>query len=329
MRITNDLIKERVYGLALEVLKEINPPMTMDGLRLSALGARICYSSEHPIDTFLDRRVQDKEEMIAFLSRLAKAGHYSIFAHSPVVYFDFYNDAEALKHLYKCFYYYDLGYEVYCLNFRHFAELFPFSEAIKLIREEALKGYVRPKVIWAQLNEATFTIESVMEVVGWEGVAELAESISRSPGFLAFALEELPWCWYSFILHGVSRNMTHQLVRHTYLNFSQRSHRYTEVDGWVVPPAIRDKYLKVNGQFLPMVTLFNDTAMNSYQAYRVMVDHGVRKEDARYITPSGATTTIMASGPYFVWEDFVEKRLHKKAQWEIRVFAEFVKHVIT
>ena len=42
-----------------------------DGLFLSALGARICYSSGHIFETLLDKRLWD--ERFLFLERLVKA----------------------------------------------------------------------------------------------------------------------------------------------------------------------------------------------------------------------------------------------------------------
>jgi thymidylate synthase (FAD) len=54
----------------------------------------------------------------------------------------------------------------------------------------------------------------------------------------------------------------------------------------------------------------------------------MKREWARFIIPQGVVTTVAASGPRFVWEDFIEKRYISKAQGEIRELAEVVKGVI-
>ncbi len=40
--------------------------------------------------------------------------------------------------------------------------------------------------------------------------------------------------WMSVITHNFSRIFSHQYIRHTWLNFNQRSHRYTKVDRYVL-----------------------------------------------------------------------------------------------
>jgi thymidylate synthase (FAD) len=120
--------------------------------------------------------------------------------------------------------------------------------------------------------------------------------------------------------------MTHQLVRHTWLNFSQRSHRYTKVDSVVIPPSVKQKN---KGKLNITLMLYEEFVTHFLHCYKSLIEvSGVPREDARFISPAGASTTIMASGPLFVWQDFASKRNHPKAQWEIRKCASIVEKII-
>jgi len=286
-----------------------------DGLILSALGARICYSNDHPANLlFNDKRVVDPEERVAFLNRLYKAGHFSVFAHSPVMFWWCYEDEPFVppfdgRMLYKLWGFYDDWCLYYCANFRHVAEAFNWEgEDFEIV-----------------LRRACTSTNSSLEAwwIGKDGrvlkPVDSGDMVSES-GVLCLFLREEPWQWFSFVAHGYSRIFSHQLVRHTWLNFSQRSHRYTKVDDVVIPPSV--------GRSARTSRVARDACDRVLSVYRVLVEAHVPKEDARFVTPAGVATTIMASGPRFVWEDFVAKRKHPKAQWEIREFAQVVEEVL-
>ena len=54
------------------------------------------------------------------------------------------------------------------------------------------------------------------------------------------------------------------------------------------------------------------------QAYKSLRDLGIRKEDARFILPSAVETTLVISGHFYHWQDFLRQRVARDAQWEIR-----------
>ena len=276
---------------------------------LSALGARICYSPKPPHKILEeDKRLTDDKEMLAFLERCYKAGHFSVFAHTPIfIKSDKYPYDSKLP--YKAFSY-SIGEETYiCANLRHLME------------------YKRRLAHDFELNlreDGGFLLEGPYfynpELGTWSG-----ELTNSKKYIMGFCWPANPWFWFSFVIHGYSRAMTHQLVRHTWLNFSQRSHRYTEVEDVVCPPSIKDKVIKNGIVIITAAQLFDDVVKNTKTAYDLLVEFGIPKEDARYLFPTGATTTIMASGPYFVWDDFVSKRTVKGAQWEIKEIASAIK----
>lgn len=59
--------------------------------------------------------------------------------------------------------------------------------------------------------------------------------------------------------------------------------------------------------------------------YTDMIGEGVAKETARFILPETTTTTIYMNGRIREWITFLNARLHKTAQKEIRELAEVIK----
>lgn len=119
----------------------------------------------------------------------------------------------------------------------------------------------------------------------------------------------------SFKITGVSRALTHELVRHRLFSFSQRSQRYCLEDnfGYIIPESIMN----------------NSTLREEYEGvvsciehfYQRMIDNKIPREDARYILPNAVETQIVVSGNFREWRHFLNLRLSKRAQWEIRNLA--------
>jgi len=282
-------------------------------LFLSFLGARICYADTPPLSLFAEERFRDPEKLGAFLVRLKAAGHGSVFAHSPLVVKPEEPSPALLASLYKAWFDPETGNLQ--LNLRHFAEILEPSdfealiapgvadrtfldfEAVLLEGPELSLNYSGP------LRDLLPRFEEPQEEGLW---ARPRVAVIRVPG-------QEPFGWLAVIVEGFSRIFSHQFVRHTWLNFNQRSHRYTAVDQFVRPPSFEE---------VPEASrLYGEEVERGLSAYRKLVEAGVRKEDARFLTPQGAATTVLATGPWFVWKDFVEKRAHPKAQWEIRTLA--------
>ena len=118
----------------------------------------------------------------------------------------------------------------------------------------------------------------------------------------------------TFILENVSRALTHQLVRHRLLSFSQESQRYVDLQkgGWeaIVPPAISDNH--------QAQVVMDETWATIEAAYDKLRAMGIRKEDARFLLPNATSTTIMVTGSIAAWRDVFWQRCAPDAQWEIR-----------
>lgn len=120
----------------------------------------------------------------------------------------------------------------------------------------------------------------------------------------------------TFVVTGVSRALTHQLVRHRLSSFSQQSQRY--VDGgffyYVVPDQIAD-----NPDAMKVFMRVMETVGAGYSELRGM---GIKKEDARFLLPNAAASTIVFTANFRSLRHFLKLRLDRHAQWEIRAMAE-------
>jgi thymidylate synthase (FAD) len=129
---------------------------------------------------------------------------------------------------------------------------------------------------------------------------------------------------FTFGIDGVSRALSHQLVRHRIASYSQKSQRYVnecEFD-YVIPPEIDKDEVERE--------IFDDTIYVINEAYQQLViklqKRGRTKEqsqeDARYLLPNACTTSIVVTMNVRILLHFFNKRCCNRAQWEIREMAE-------
>jgi len=153
-------------------------------------------------------------------------------------------------------------------------------------------------------------VPELLEQLDEEKVANFVRKL-RSMGHLS-PFEHVS---FQFSIDGVSRALSHQLVRHRIASYSQRSQRYVKEEGFefVTPPSIRR-----NPEALERFEKVMDSLQEEYQALLGMVP----AEDARYILPNACTTSLMATFNVRSLLNFFEHRTCTRAQWEIRVLAE-------
>lgn len=158
---------------------------------------------------------------------------------------------------------------------------------------------------------------------------------------------------FTFVIEGISRACSHQLVRHRIASYSQQSQRY--VDGtkfdFVTPPEImnNEKALSAYNKVLDLQAkayeeirnalvagYINENTggkysgtdqeiMNSFKAenkkqYSMFVKKA--NEDARFILPNASTTKIVCTFNARSLQNFFAHRCCNRAQWEIREVAE-------
>lgn len=128
----------------------------------------------------------------------------------------------------------------------------------------------------------------------------------------------------SFYITGVSRNLTHELIRHRHFSFSEVSQRYVDAANLSIvrPPAFG------NGDWL-WLQRARDVALDSYGSYVSRAKSaGVRgkkaREAARSFLPSNTETRIVVTGNYRSWIEFLQKRDDPAADAEIRGLAQEV-----
>jgi len=146
------------------------------------------------------------------------------------------------------------------------------------------------------------------------------EEIERLLGFLRQRNHLSPFehADFTFSADGISRALSHQLVRHRIASYSQESQRYvnymkTESLPYIVPPSLANH---------PEARqIFDDAVQKTLEAYRLMVNAGVAPEDARYIFPNAIETKLVFTMNARSLFNFFEQRCCLKAQWEIRQLA--------
>lgn len=130
--------------------------------------------------------------------------------------------------------------------------------------------------------------------------------------------EILPHLSYTFAIEKVSRACSHQLVRHRIASFSQQSQRYITVkrlnEKIVVPPS-------VSGENIEDYQKVIDVASEAYQR---LVKNGVPREDARFLLPNAAETSMLMTMDGKALLHFLGLRNCNRAQWEVRALADLM-----
>lgn len=121
---------------------------------------------------------------------------------------------------------------------------------------------------------------------------------------------------FTFAVEGVSRALTHQLVRHRVASYNQQSQRYVKFKDnfeYITPPTIeKDKNSKEK---------YDSLISSIHSLYIEMLDRGIEPEDARYILPNASETKIIVSMNARELLHFFTVRCCNRAQWEIRELA--------
>ncbi len=120
---------------------------------------------------------------------------------------------------------------------------------------------------------------------------------------------------YTFSIEGVSRSLTHQLVRHRLASYSQMSQRYVDMKNadYVVPRSISSDPL--------LEERYRALMERIWEEYREL-SKKVPVEDARYVLPNACTTNITVTmNARELWH-FFELRTCRRAQEEIREVAD-------
>ncbi len=163
----------------------------------------------------------------------------------------------------------------------------------------------------ARLCYAPVGAFELMETMPEERVASVLSTIMESGHF-----STLEHASYTFAIDGVSRALTHQLVRHRLASFNQQSQRYVKFKDelpFVEPPSIA-----ANEQ---AHEIFDGFMKNAQEAYAQLVELGIPAEDARFVLPNAVETKIVVTMNVRELLHFFSLRCCNRAQWEIRALA--------
>ena len=129
---------------------------------------------------------------------------------------------------------------------------------------------------------------------------------------------------FTFAVAGVSRALTHQLVRYRVASYSQQSQRYVDMRefGYIIPPSIAGDR--------PLQTEFEHCMEEIQRSYQDLLARFAEKgiagerahEDARFILPQAAETKIVVTMNCRELLHFFAQRCCQRAQWEIRALAD-------
>ncbi len=128
-------------------------------------------------------------------------------------------------------------------------------------------------------------------------------------------LSVIEHAYATFRISGVSRALTHQLVRHRFSSITQQSQRYVNENNfnYIEPESVRNNP-KAHSIFVNLMEKIRDT-------YIKLKDQGIKKEDARFILPNATESQLVLTANLREWRHIIELRGDPAAQWEIRKMA--------
>jgi thymidylate synthase (FAD) len=134
----------------------------------------------------------------------------------------------------------------------------------------------------------------------------------------------------TFYLTGISRSLTHELIRHRHFSYSQLSQRYVpERDAAMVEPAVIAEDPELHALFLQA----GEQALESYTRLleglekkfadvdNVTSRRKQARQAARAVLPNATETRIVVTGNYRAWRHFIAMRASEHADVEIRELA--------
>lgn len=217
-----------------------------------------------------------------------------------------------------------------------------WAQLAAFLADEGAPGV--PRSIRAGDDESAAIAEAAARICymsygrGRRDISDFIENLLRSKDGSVF--EHIN---YGFAFTGVSRSLTHELVRHRAgFAFSQRSQRYVDETGgsFVAPPALDDAAADDEANAILQEALAN--AALSYDAlvdalaaaiprerFASATDHRKAiRQAARAVLPNAAETKIFVTANVRAWRHFIEMRASKYADEEIRRLALLVLNIL-
>lgn len=134
----------------------------------------------------------------------------------------------------------------------------------------------------------------------------------------------------TFYITGISRSVTHELIRHRHFSYSQLSQRYVPPGG---PAAVEPAVIASDPQ---LHSIFQSAVDHSAAAYQQLLDtledraasapdgtlaRKQARQAARAVLANATTTAIVVTGNYRAWRHFIGMRATEAADVDIRGLA--------
>ena len=177
---------------------------------------------------------------------------------------------------------------------------------VKLIRHTPEPE--RLVAIAARLCYSPVGVEDLDEKLDLEAAQKLVRFVIKSGH-----LSTTEHVYFTFGIEGISRVLSHQLVRHRMASFNQQSQRYVKFKEnyeYIVPDSIM-KNEKMNEKY-------NSLISDIHKFYEEMLGNGIEAEDARYILPNSSETKMIVTMNARELLHFFTLRCCNRAQAEIR-----------
>lgn len=233
----------------------------------------------------------------------------------------------------------------------------------KKLNVKLLSHTENPELVIATAGKLCYspsTIEDLMEKQTDESVAKFVNMLVSMGHY-----SPLEHCSFTFAIEGVSRSLTHQLVRHRIASYSQQSQRYVNLEksfNYITPKRIKDikyvndlfekamessfdYYVTIARELLEFfiydflvgkkklyspdthIEILEETMKEEYKSkYNSFVKMAI--EDARSVLPNACETKIICTMNLRTLINFCKHRCCRRAQDEIHELAwEIVKLV--
>lgn len=134
----------------------------------------------------------------------------------------------------------------------------------------------------------------------------------------------------TFYITGISRSLTHELIRHRHFSFSQLSQRYVpERKAAMVEPDVIAEDPELHAKFLAAsqagVDAYADLLAGLEERFADEPSGTLRRKQARQaarsVLPNATETKIVVTGNYRAWRHFIAMRASEQADVEIRALA--------
>jgi len=134
----------------------------------------------------------------------------------------------------------------------------------------------------------------------------------------------------SFYFSGISRSLTHELIRHRHFSYSQLSQRYVpERDAAMVEPDVIAEDPELHARFVAAseaaVAAYTDLLEGLEKKFADVEHATLRRKQARQaaraVLPNATETRIVVTGNYRAWRHFIAMRGPEPADVEIRALA--------